>query len=80
MTIKDWQPLHDRMIASQRHLRKLNENTKELGYTKNWPKRYQSGDTDTNKNQPDLTTIRKIKQQAQAGKRKGQLRHKIKKL
>ena len=40
MSIKDWLPLHDRMIASHRHLRKLNENTKEIGYTKSWPKRY----------------------------------------
>ena len=25
MAMKDWQPLHDRMHASQRHLKKLNE-------------------------------------------------------
>ena len=49
-----WQPLHDRMHASQRHLRKLNEDIREPGYTKYWRKRYQI---------QELTKIWKAKQQ-----------------
>ena len=62
--MKVWQPLHDRMHASQRHLRKLNEDIKEPGNTKYWPKRYQI---------PELTKLWKAKQQ------EGQLKTNIEK-
>ena len=65
MAMKDWQALHDRMHASQRHLRKLNEDIKEPGYTKYCHKIYQI---------PELTKIWKAKQQE-----KGQLKTNIKK-
>ena len=70
MSIKDWLLLHDGMISSHRHLRKVNESTKE----------YQTERTNKNKIQTDLTTIKKNKQHTQTGKGNVQLRHKIKKM